>query len=65
MTPPVAEKLTVSPIQAVFVPSNVGVGRGFTSTVIVLLISVQLTPLYSTRVIRWKSVEAVNSEEGL
>ena len=59
--PPVAEKVTVSPKQAVDDPVKVAMGAGSTWMVTKLLMSSQMTPLNSERAIRRKSVSSAKT----
>ena len=51
-----AVKLTVSPIQDVLAPVKLAVGSGSTAIVIILLVSLQVSPLNVATATRWKSV---------
>ena len=59
--PPVAEKVTSSPKQAVDDPVKVAIGAGSTCMVTKLLTSSQITPLNSERAIRRKSVSTTKT----
>ena len=60
-----AEKVTVSPTQAVFVPIKLATGAGLTEIEIILLSSSQLSPLKLALAKRRKSVEVAKAVVGL
>ena len=60
-----AEKVTVSPTQAVLVPIKLATGAGLTEIEIILLSSSQLNPLKLALAKRRKSVEVAKAVVGL